>query len=137
MLFLPFLLFYIALVLILPTHGTTGDENRYLMFGQNLIHGFYSPPYIDIGDGPGYPILLMPFLALGLPLICVTLLNAVLYYMSVILLFKALQQVVSFPTALICSLFWACFYNSYEQYSFNIAGNIYCFFNFIISFSFY
>lgn len=115
LLFLPFLLFYIALVLILPTNGTTGDENRYLMFGQNLIHGFYSPPYIDIGDGPGYPILLMPFLALNLPLIYVTLLNAVLYYASVILLFKALQRVVSFPTALICSLFWACFYNSYEQ----------------------
>ena len=87
------------------------------MFAQNLIHGFYSPapPAIDIGDGPGYPILLIPFLVLGLPLIWVTLINAALYYISIILLFKALLQFVSFPMALIFSLFWACYYNSYEN----------------------
>jgi len=117
LLFSPFLLLYIVLVLIHPTHGTVQDEPKYLMFAENLIHGFYSPPApdIDIGDGPGYPILIMPFLAISLPLICITLLNAVLYYLSVILLFKALQKVVSLPAALICSLFWACFYNSYEN----------------------
>lgn len=115
LLFLPFLLLYIVLVLIFPTQGSTQDEPRYLMFAQNLIHGFYSPPApdIDIGDGPGYPILILPFLAMGLPLISITIVNAVLYYLSVIILFKALQQIVSFPVAFACSLFWACFYNSY------------------------
>jgi 4-amino-4-deoxy-L-arabinose transferase-like glycosyltransferase len=117
LLFLPFLLLYIVMVLILPTHGTTGDENRYLMYAQNLLHGFYSPPAprIDIGQGPGYPILLMPFLAIGLPLVCITIMNAVLYYLSIILLFKALQRVASFKIALLFSLFWACYYNSYEN----------------------
>ncbi|MEP6950558.1 MAG: hypothetical protein ABI863_14835 [Ginsengibacter sp.] len=117
LLFLPFLLFYIALALIFPTNGTVGDENRYLMFSQNLLHGFYSPPApdIDIGDGPGYPMLILPFLALGLPLIYITLLNAVLYYLSVILLFKALQQVTSPPMTLAFSLFWACYYNPYQN----------------------
>ena len=117
LLFSPFLVLYIFLVFILPTHGTSGDENRYIMFGQNLLHGFYSPPApdIDIGDGPGYPILIMPFLSLNLPLICLTLMNAVLYYLSIILLFKSLQQIVSFRLALIFSLFWACYYNSYEN----------------------
>jgi 4-amino-4-deoxy-L-arabinose transferase-like glycosyltransferase len=117
LLFSPFLLLYIVLVLIFPTQGTMGDENRYLMFAQNLIHGFYSPPApgIDIGDGPGYPILLMPFLALNLPLICIALANPIMYYLSIILLFKAIQQVVSFRIAFIFSLFWACFYNSYEN----------------------
>src|SRR4029078_10113831 len=108
LLFLPFLILYIALALIFHTTGKMQDEPRYLMFAQNLVHGFYSPPppAIDIGDGPGYPILLVPFLLLGLPLICVTLVNAALYYISIILLFKALQQFVSFPMALIFSLFW-------------------------------
>jgi 4-amino-4-deoxy-L-arabinose transferase-like glycosyltransferase len=117
LLFSPFLLFYIVMVFIFPTNGMTGDENRYLMFGGNLVHGFYSPSThnIDIGEGPGYPILLMPLLASRLPLVCITLVNAVLYYLSIILLFKALQKIVSFPIVLICSLFWACYYNSYEN----------------------
>jgi 4-amino-4-deoxy-L-arabinose transferase-like glycosyltransferase len=117
LLFALFLLLYIVLVLILPTHGSTGDENRYLMFSEHLLHGFYSwpAPNIDIGDGPGYPILIMPFLALNLPLIFITLLNAILYYLSIILLFKSLQQIVSFRITLICCLFWACFFNSYEN----------------------
>ena len=120
LLFLPFLILYIFLVLIFPTNGKLQDEPRYLMFAQNFLHGFYSPPApnIDIGDGPGYPILLMPFLALGLPLISITILNAVLYYLSIIVLFKALEQVISFRMALIFSLFWACYYNSYQNMPF-------------------
>lgn len=115
LLFSPFLLFYIVLVLIFPTYGITGDENRYLMYGNNLLHGFYSPAsHIDIGDGPGYPILLMPFLALRLPLICITLFNAVLYYLSVVLLFKSLKKMIPFRLALVSCLFWACYYNSFE-----------------------
>src|ERR1035437_6497248 len=117
LLFAPFLLLYIALVLIFPTHGVIEDEDRYLMFSEHLLHGFYSwpAPNIDIGSGPGYPILIMPFLALNLPLIFITLLNAILYYLSIILLFKSLQQIVSFRITLICCLFWACFFNSYEN----------------------
>jgi len=115
LLFSPFLVLYILLVFILPTHGTTGDENRYIMYAQNLNNGFYSLPGNDIGDGPGYSILLMPFMALGLPLICIALVNALLYYLSVILLFKSLQHVVSFQLALLGSLFWGCYYNSYEN----------------------
>jgi 4-amino-4-deoxy-L-arabinose transferase-like glycosyltransferase len=119
LLFLPFLIFYIVIAFVFPTHGITGDENRYLKYAQNLLHGFYSdpPPNIDIGDGPGYPILIMPFLALGLPLICITVFNAILYYLSVILLYRVLLKVASFRLALICCLFWACYYNSFEYIS--------------------
>lgn len=115
LLFLPFLIFYIALVLIFPTSGTYGDESRYLTFTHNLINGFFSPPApdIDLGNGPGYPIILVPFLAVHLPLISITLLNALFYYLSIILLFKTLQQIISFRLAFIISLFWACYYNSF------------------------
>jgi hypothetical protein len=118
-LFSPFLFLYLVFVFKFPTNGTMGDENRYLMFAQHLLNGFYSwpAPNIDIGDGPGYPILIMPFVALKTPLIFITSLNALLYYFSIIFLFKSLQQVTSFSFTLIACLFWAAFYNSYQNLS--------------------
>ena len=116
-LFLPFFILYVILVFVKPTHGIEGDEGRYLNFAQNLIHGFYSPPApnINLWNGPGYPILLVPFVVFHLPLICITLLNAILNYFSIILLFKTLQQYVPFKMAFIFSLFWACYYISYGE----------------------
>ena len=89
LLFLPFLVLYIIFVLIFPTTGHQGDEERYLMFANNLVNGFYSPPAPDINltNGPGWPIILMPFIALGLPLITITIANAFFYYLSIIFLF--------------------------------------------------
>ena len=87
------------------------------MFAQNLLHGFYSPPEIDLRNGPDCALVLMPFVALNLPLASITILNAVFHYLSIILLFKALQQIVSFRTALIISLFWACYYVAYQYMS--------------------
>ena len=115
-LFLPFLILYVLIVVVFPTQGTWGDESRYLQLAHHLINGYFSPPspHIDLGNGPGYPLILVPFVALHLPLICITLLNAILYYLSVVLLFKAMRELVSFRIALIFSLFWALFYNSYQ-----------------------
>lgn len=117
LLFSPFLVLYITLVLLFPTQGNIGDESYYLMFAHNLLSGFYSPPppNIDLMYGPGYPLILVPFIVLGLPLISITLLNAVLYYFSIILLFKSLQQIVSYRMTLVLSIFWACYYHVYEH----------------------
>ena len=111
LLFSPFLCFYILYILLFPS-DFSGDEIRYLRFAKNLIHGFYSPPApdIDLTNGPGYPLLLSPFVAIGLPLVFMALLNAVFYYLSIILLFKALKQTVELNMALIFSCFWACYY---------------------------
>jgi len=89
------------------------------MFTDNILKGFYSPPspYVDLSNGPGYPILLIPFIALKLPYITITLLNAVFHYLSIIFLFKAIQIVTSFKKALIFSLFWACYYIGYQYLS--------------------
>jgi 4-amino-4-deoxy-L-arabinose transferase-like glycosyltransferase len=117
LLFLPFLLFLMVFVLLFHTNSNEGDEGRYLMFAQNLLHGFYSPPPPDINlwNGPGYPIVLMPFVGLRLPLICMTLMNAIFYYLSIILLFKALRLIGSFRKAFLFSLFWACFFSAYQK----------------------
>ena len=117
LLFLPFLLFFIIFVFLFHTNSNEGDEGRYLMFAQNLLHGFYSPPPPDINlwNGPGYPIALTPFVGLRLPLICITLMNAVFYYLSIVFLFKALIKIVSFREAFTFSLFWACFFNAFQK----------------------
>ncbi len=117
LIFLPFLILYIAVILFFPTDGKFGDETYYIKFAHNIINGYYSPsePDVDLMYGPGYPLIIAPFIALNLPLICITLLNAALYYFSIILLFKSLLLVVNFRIAIITSLFWALYYHSFEQ----------------------
>ena len=117
LLFLPFLVFFIIYILKLQNNAIENDESRYLYFAQNLIHGFYSPspPGINLWNGPGYPIILIPFVLLHIPLVYATLLNGFLNYLSIILLFKALKQIVSGRVAFIFTLFWACYYPAYED----------------------
>ncbi|MDP4283528.1 MAG: hypothetical protein Q8891_03830 [Bacteroidota bacterium] len=117
LLFLPFLILYIILVLIFPSNGTTGDESRYLIYSQYMVNGHLPPSesgFEFFGNGPGYSIILIPFIALHLPLFIIPMMNAVLYYFSIILLFKSLTNIASFRTSLIVSMFWALYYNSYD-----------------------
>jgi hypothetical protein len=116
LLFAPFLVIYILIVLRFHNDINVGDEVRYMLFAQRLLNGSYSPPFpnIDLTNGPGFPILLMPFVGFNLPVICITLMNALLYYLSIIFVFKSLQQITNWGITLTISLFWACYYNSYE-----------------------
>lgn len=114
--FSPFLIIFLAIVLIFQSDGIAGDQHRYITYAKNLLNGFYSPqpPDVDLGNGPGYPIFLMLFVALKLPNVIIMAMNAVLFYISIILIFKTLQYFVSNRIALIFSLFWACYINHYE-----------------------
>lgn len=116
LLFLPFLLFYIIFVLLIQTEPLFGDEPDYLMYANNLINGFYSPPPPDIylRSGPGYSLLIAPFVALKIPYLFIKLLNPLFHYLSIIFLFKALKQIASFRSAFIISIFWALYYNSFD-----------------------
>lgn len=116
LLFSPFLLFYIVVVLLLQSNIFWGDELSYLTQAKNILHGFYSPPApnIQLRNGPGYPIILVPFVALHVPLVYIKLLNAFFLYLSIVFLFKALIQMVSFRKALIAGLFWGCYYNALD-----------------------
>jgi hypothetical protein len=47
-------------------HPYDGDEWRYVYYARNLLHGFFSPrDRVFLWNGPGYPILLMPFVKAG------------------------------------------------------------------------
>ena len=65
--------------------------------------------------GPGYPLFLLFFVALGLPFLYACLMNAVFTYLAVVFLFKALREIAPFKIALIFSIFFACYYNSLEH----------------------
>jgi hypothetical protein len=117
LLFLPFLIFYILIVLRFHSNELYGDEPRYIYFANNLIHGFYSTPAPDINlwNGPGYPILLMPFIAFNIPTLFILILNAFFYYFSIVLLYKTLIQFSTKKMALIICVFWAFYFNAYQD----------------------
>ena len=115
-LFLPFLFLYIIVVCLMHKNILEGDEGRYYEYAQNLLHGFYSPKgTLNLWNGPGYPIILMPLVALHLPMICITILNAIFQYLSVVVLFKTLLFFVSKKKAIVFSLFWACYYIVFKE----------------------
>ncbi len=115
LLFSPFLLIFLVYILLNPS-DFIGDEERYVRFANNILKGFYSPPapHIDLTNGPGYPLLLVPFLACGVPLKVVALSNAFFYYISIVLLYKALKDTVHLKLAVFFSFFWACYYVAYQ-----------------------
>lgn len=89
--FLPLLLGYILIVLIAHTGNFEGDEGRYIMYADNLLKGYYSPKgEVFLWNGPGYPIILMPFIKLKLPWMIVKLLNPLLLFAAVLYFYHLL-----------------------------------------------
>ncbi len=90
--FLPLLAIYIALIAINPRNELWGDEGGYLGFATNLTHGYYSPtPEIDLWWGPGYPMILAPFVLLKLPWVVIKLLNAGFLFFAVVYFYQTLR----------------------------------------------
>jgi hypothetical protein len=47
-------------------HPLQDDEWRYIHYAENLLHGYFSPrERVFLWNGPGYPLLLVPFAKLG------------------------------------------------------------------------
>lgn len=113
---LPFLLLYAVIVLMGHKDLMEGDEGRYYAYAQNLLHGYYSPPgEVYLWNGPGYPLLLAPFIAAGFPLWALTFLNAILQYLSLVYLYKTLLLFTGKKTAIVFSLFWALYYVAFRE----------------------
>jgi len=115
--FLPFLILFIVIILKLNSNKFQGDESRYYDFANNILMGFYSPPApnINLWNGPGYPLFLVPFVWLEMPLVVIKLANAFLQYFSIVLLFQAINKYTSRVYALVFSFGWALYYISYQE----------------------
>lgn len=116
-LFLPLLFLYSALIILFNSPEIIGDEGRFLMFAKNLTQGYFSPPppALDLGNGPGYPLIIAPLISLNLPLLYIELLNGIFYYISVVLLFLSLRIYVPKNYSITFSLFWAFYPSFYEH----------------------
>jgi len=110
-LFLPFLFYYGYLIVHNKWPTLYGDEGRYFEFAQHLLKGYYSPPmpYINLWNGPGYPMLLAPFVALGIPALYITLMNGLYLYLAIVLLYKSLTLLANRKVALVLCLMLAIY----------------------------
>ena len=113
----PFLLLYSILCIFLGQNLLIGDEERYLVFADNLLNGFYSHPYPDINlwNGPGYPALLAPFVFLKFPLLALRLLNAFLLYFSLIFSYRALSMYSSEKSALLFTFILGLYFPMFQM----------------------
>ncbi len=114
LIFSPFLIFYCYFITINKWPKLYGDEIRYWEFAKNLLHGFYSPPmpHINLWNGPGYPLFLVLFVALHVPALYITLINALFLYLAIVFLHKSLLIVSNFKIATIAGLLLAIYPNT-------------------------
>jgi len=112
--FLPFLFFYAYIIIINKWPTLYGDEIRYADFAWGILHGYYSPPppHINLWNGPGYPLVIAPFMALHIHALYITLLNAIFQYLAVVFLYKALKIIANQKIALVFSLLLALYPNN-------------------------
>ena len=100
--FSPLLLLYICLIVSIAS-GTfiEDDEDRYAMFATNLSHGFYSPKEeVILWNGPGYPIVLLPFVLLELPWPAAKYINALFLFLAIVYFYHTLRLYISHREAL-------------------------------------
>jgi len=96
---------YLIAIWIFAGNLPVYDERRYLMFAEHLVHGYYSPPAnINLWNGPGYPLVLVPFVWLQTPLIYPKLLNA--FFLTGFILFFYYTLLLYLPER--SALFGAC-----------------------------
>jgi len=90
LLFSSTLVFYGVVVFLSHRPDLIWDEGRYLWFAENLTQGFYvTQQEPDLLNGPGYPLVLAPLVALKVPLMGLRLLNAVFMALAAWFSFRA------------------------------------------------
>ena len=92
--FLPLLLLYTIICITKQQNIFVGDEERYVIYADNLLNGFYagtSSEYIFLWNGPGYSILLMFFRFFSIPLVIAKGCNGIFIYFGLVYLFKTLK----------------------------------------------
>ena len=81
---------YAAMTVLADRPDMIWDEGRYRWYAGNLAQGFYNTPdKPDIINGPGYPLVLAPLIAVGSPLIVLRGLNAVFMALAAWFSFRA------------------------------------------------
>jgi 4-amino-4-deoxy-L-arabinose transferase-like glycosyltransferase len=104
---LPLLPLLLAVPYVAPWISPTlyGDESGYLRLAENIVHGHYltgrndevtgGSQYPNLWFGPGLPLVMVPFVAVHLPLSVIRLLGPVFLFLAAVLFFRLLRLYVS------------------------------------------
>jgi len=72
------------------------DQARYTKYAQNLTKGFYAPPdTLFLWNGPGYPLLLVPFVKANVPMMWAKLMNPIFLFFAVCFVYFILREYMS------------------------------------------
>lgn len=106
---LPLFFLYLLLVSFHLSDSLEGDEVRYVAYAHNLSQGSYaSPEKMELANGPGYPLILLPFVLLKIPWGAARMLNALFLFLAILYFFCTLRRYLkesqAFYAALILGL---------------------------------
>lgn len=115
----PLLGLYLLIIVVMADSKLGGDEIRFYQYAVNLTKGFYTTSDNPVfHNGPGYPLLLAPFVALNAPVFLMVLLNAfwaffgLVFFYKLLLFFSKEQAAVGATYALgLYYPFWLSLYN--------------------------
>ena len=89
--FLPLLLLYVVIVIILSSETLVRNESGYIGIANRLAGHSSSTDNITLWWGLGYPIVLTPFVSLKLPWLGAKLLNAFFLFVAVVYFYNTLS----------------------------------------------
>jgi 4-amino-4-deoxy-L-arabinose transferase-like glycosyltransferase len=96
---------YTLIILGLQNRQLVGDEKRYASYAERILHGRYMDPATQrLWSGPGYPLVLAPVAAAGIPIRGARLLNGVFLYVAALLVYGCVRQFASRRAALNAAL---------------------------------
>ncbi len=105
LLFVGTLLLYVLNVIATDHRDFIWDEGRYHKYAEHLTQGFdVTPEKPDIINGPGYPLVLAPMIAAGVPVIGQRMLNALFMAFAVWFSFRTVLPYAGRHWALIVAL---------------------------------
>ncbi|MGJ8737987.1 hypothetical protein [Zobellia laminariae] len=89
---LPLFILYTLVVVLFSSNKLIGDESRYYHYAVNISNGFFEETENpSFGNGPAYPTIIAPFIALGTNLLYPKLINALLLLFSIVYFKKTIQ----------------------------------------------
>ena len=104
--FLPLLVLYILLLIFFSNKDFIQDEERYIQYANNIVEGYYTPKELTrLTNGPGYPLILVPFAIFKAPIVYAKFLNALFLFFAVYYFYLTLSIFLNRNKAIIYSYF--------------------------------
>jgi len=106
--FLPLLILYFCLVFLFSSTTSEGDEGNYINYAGRIANSISQVHQSDFNGptlwwGPGYPLILTPFVLLNLPLLLAKYLNALFLFGAIIYFYNTLILYINDKYATIIS----------------------------------